>query len=90
LPAIIRLGWKGLPGTNTLAYYENLLITDRKSFITLDPGVNFIKLFPSSLTMRPNKLEHVSLETLSSQVIEFEGKARANPIGAPYKCFFLG
>ncbi len=22
LPAIIRLGWKGLPVTNTLAYYE--------------------------------------------------------------------
>ncbi len=24
LPAIIRLGCRGLPGTNTLAYYENL------------------------------------------------------------------
>jgi hypothetical protein len=24
LPTNIRLGWKGLPGTNTLAYYENL------------------------------------------------------------------
>ncbi len=23
LCANIRLGWKGLPGTNTLAYYEN-------------------------------------------------------------------
>jgi hypothetical protein len=45
LPAIIRLGWKGLPGTNTLAYYENSLITDRKSFITLGPGGNVIKLF---------------------------------------------
>ncbi len=22
-PANIRLGWKGLPGTHTLAYYEN-------------------------------------------------------------------
>jgi hypothetical protein len=22
-PANIRLGWIGLPGTNTLAYYEN-------------------------------------------------------------------
>ncbi len=31
--------------------------------------------------MRPNKLEDFSLETLSSQVLEFEGKARANPIG---------
>jgi hypothetical protein len=38
--------------------------------------------------MRPNKLEHLSLETLSSQVLEFEGKARANPIGAPFR--FLG
>jgi hypothetical protein len=26
----IRLGWKGVPGTNTLAYYENQLITDKK------------------------------------------------------------
>jgi len=40
--------------------------------------------------MRPNKLEHLSLETLSSQVIEFEGKARANPIEAPFRCFLLG
>jgi hypothetical protein len=31
--------------------------------------------------MRPNKLEGLPLETLSSQVWEFEGKARANPIG---------
>jgi len=23
LPANTRLGWKGLPGTNTLAYYGN-------------------------------------------------------------------
>jgi hypothetical protein len=34
LPANKRLG---LPGTNILAYYENTLITDRKSFITLAP-----------------------------------------------------
>ncbi len=29
LPAIIRLGWKGLLGTNALAYCENSEITDR-------------------------------------------------------------
>jgi hypothetical protein len=29
------------------------------------------------------------LEKLSSQVLEFEGKARANPIGAPFRCFLL-
>ncbi len=35
---------------------------------------------------RPNKLEGSSLETLSSQVLEFEGKASTNPIGAPFRC----
>jgi hypothetical protein len=41
--------------------------------------------FLLSLTMRPNKLEHLSLETLSSQVLEFEGKARVNPIGGTFQ-----
>jgi hypothetical protein len=40
--------------------------------------------------MRPDKLEGLSLETLSSEVIEFVGKARANPLGGPFKCFLLG
>ncbi len=39
---------------------------------------------------RPNKLDRSSLETLSSQVLEFEAKARANPIGAPLRASFLG
>ncbi len=39
---------------------------------------------------RRNKLEHLSLETLSSQILDFEGKARANPIGVHFRCFFLG
>jgi hypothetical protein len=39
---------------------------------------------------RPNKLEGLSLEKLSSQVLEFVGKARANPIGGPFRCFLLG
>jgi hypothetical protein len=30
------------------------------------------------------------METVSSQVLEFEGKARADPIGAPFRCFLLG
>jgi hypothetical protein len=38
---------------------------------------------------RPNKQEGLRLETLSSQVLEFEGKARANPIGGPFRCFLL-
>jgi hypothetical protein len=39
---------------------------------------------------KPNKLEGLSLETLSIQVLEFEGKVRANPIGAPFRCYLLG
>jgi hypothetical protein len=35
LPANIRLGWKGLPGTNAQAYYEKSELTAVKSFITL-------------------------------------------------------
>ncbi len=38
LRANIRQGWKGLPGTNTLAYYDNLQIRAVKCFITLTPG----------------------------------------------------
>jgi len=30
LPPNIRLGKKGLPGTNTPAYYENSSVTDKK------------------------------------------------------------
>jgi hypothetical protein len=55
------------------------------------PRVNVIKLFfPLSLMTRPNKLACLSLETLSNQVLEFEGKARANPIGAHFRCLLLG
>jgi hypothetical protein len=34
----IRLGWKGLQGTNTLDYYKHLQITALQSFVTLGPG----------------------------------------------------
>jgi hypothetical protein len=57
----------------------------------LQPGGNLKKnFFPSLLMMRPIKLEHLSLETLTSQILDFEGKARANPIGAHFRCFLLG
>ncbi len=38
LPNIIRLGWKGLSGTNTLAYYKHMKIEAVKGFITLPFG----------------------------------------------------
>jgi hypothetical protein len=43
LLANIRLSQKGLPETNTLAYYEHLYTAVVKSFITLEPETNLIK-----------------------------------------------
>ncbi len=37
LPANIRLGWKSLPGTNTLAYYENQINYGRNKFYSAGP-----------------------------------------------------
>jgi hypothetical protein len=37
-PANITLGWKGLSGTNPLAYYEHLYIAAVKGFIKLGPS----------------------------------------------------
>ncbi len=42
LSANIKLGWKGLPGTHTLAYYENLYIL---AVIVQAAGVNLEKPF---------------------------------------------
>jgi len=39
----IRLGWKGLPGINTLDFCENSYIISVQSFITLGPGFNVSK-----------------------------------------------
>jgi len=39
LPTNIRQGWKGLPWTNTQACNEKFVNYERKSFITLAPGV---------------------------------------------------
>ncbi len=39
---------------------------------------------------RPNKLEGLLLVTLSSWVLEFEGKARANPMQDLSDASFLG
>jgi hypothetical protein len=41
----ISLGWRGLTGTNTLAYYENPKITAIKSLIVQAPGAIVIKQF---------------------------------------------
>jgi hypothetical protein len=46
--------------------------------------------FTLSLTMRPNNLELLSSQTLSREVLEIEGKARANPTGEDFRCFLFG
>ncbi len=40
--ANIRLGWKGLPEKNALAYYEQSSNTSVKSLMTLVPGVQCV------------------------------------------------
>ncbi len=40
--------------------------------------------------MRPNKLEGLSLETLSSQVLEFEGKSESTQLEHLLDASFLG
>jgi hypothetical protein len=37
-PENIRLGWKGLPDTNALAYYEKCSFTSVKTFNNSVPG----------------------------------------------------
>jgi hypothetical protein len=45
-PANIRLGWKGLSGTNTVAYYELTFINyGHKKFFNVDTWGNVIKHF---------------------------------------------
>ncbi len=44
-PINIRLSWKGLPRTNTLAYFEKSLLIAVKSFITLATGGKLYKTF---------------------------------------------
>ncbi len=36
----VRLGWKSMQMTNTLAYYDKAIITAIKSFIVQAPGVS--------------------------------------------------
>ncbi len=41
----IRLFWKGLPVTNTLAYYKIGKLRTEKVLLKLGPGPNVIRLF---------------------------------------------
>jgi len=65
LLANIRLGCKGLPETNVLAYYEKAQLKTVKSFITLAPGSVLYNV------LRPyrNKLACLSLPTVEWSTI---------------------
>jgi len=40
-----KLSWKGLLGTDALAYFNRISVTKKKGFITLTSGTNVIRLF---------------------------------------------
>jgi hypothetical protein len=52
---------------------------DRNSFIIQATGVNFIKLFSSSLMTRPNKLECLYLAISFQSSLTFAGSTRSIP-----------
>ncbi len=73
----IRLGWKGLPGTNSRAYYKHSSITPQKCFIKWTLGTNLIKLF----TNFHNKPECLSWQGKRLQPsLLFVGKARMDEL----------
>ncbi len=47
----IRLGQKGSPGTNTLAYYEKYLDYDLKKFYRIGPRVRYNKTFTTVINI---------------------------------------
>ncbi len=61
----VRLGLKSLTGTNTLAYYENSVIVDVKSFTTLAPEAYVIKL-----SLQLNNLQYYTTYFLSVAVFD--------------------
>ncbi len=55
LTANVRLDWKVIASTNTLAYLASSLATKEKSFMALTPGDNVKKQTFSSLLTMPRK-----------------------------------
>ncbi len=53
---------------NTLTYFDTATITVVKSFMVQDPGANVMKIFAAVITNFCNKVERLSLASLSSPV----------------------
>jgi hypothetical protein len=78
------MDWKGLQGTNTIAFYENSQIKTA-FFITLCPEINVIRLFSLTLAKNQNKLECLYLARLPDT-----SKAGACPSGGHFGHFPSG
>jgi hypothetical protein len=61
----VKVSWKSLPETNTLAYYESLKITDKISLIKLALGFIILVM---DVIQKEDKIEHLSLAILSSLI----------------------
>jgi len=51
-------GWKKLPVTNTLVYYNKLLITDKKDVIIFAPGKQINRITPINIWGRFLKIKY--------------------------------
>ncbi len=75
-PTNITLGWKGLPGTNALAYYEKSELTSVKSFTTLAP----CKLEKVLGTMLQNLIAQSNVQGLDQEpTLEWSTSGRLQP-----------
>ncbi len=78
LPANIRLGWKSMANSNTLAYYDRATITDVKSFIVQPPGPN-VKKFTTVIYKCLQKARVLVSDRLFRPSLIFVGKASSLP-----------
>ncbi len=63
---------------------------DKKSFVTLGPGPNVIRLFMAVSYHFHNKLEHLFVPGKPFQTsLKFAGKVGAYPSEAPFRCSTL-
>ncbi len=74
-PPNIRLGWKGMPGTNTLAFYENSKITAVKKVFSESIFMSERKNFLVELILLSGRLENfikISLHPLHNKLERFD------------------
>jgi hypothetical protein len=74
----IRLGWKGLQGRNALAYSFSLLVTKKKSLITLTPGQCYKTFYSRKLGLFILSRAFVPGQPFQPSLM-FVGKSRSLP-----------